>query len=115
MLANTIAATRWERTGTAREILASFPCPEKRPRRLRSYTAVTLKNSIWNASLEIGKWSGKRNEYRHGTYRPPYRRAVILKAKKANLSAKEKEEGRGVMDCIYILMNAIHAPSPLTA
>ena len=73
-----------------------------------------IKNSIWNASLEIGKWSGKRNEYRHGTYRPPYRRAVILKAKKANLSAKEKEEGRGVMDCIYILMNAIHAPSPLT-
>ena len=27
-----------------------------------------IENCIWNASLEIGKWNGKR----HGTYWPPY-------------------------------------------
>ena len=145
MLANTIAmktATRWGRTGSARETLASFPGPAKRPgneativchslrgcdrahdrgRRVhrprrccwgphqsscnplertgfrvsssmltRVYLGMRpdfemlaalsllaassqvrkpeIENSIWNASLEIGK----RNEYRHGTYRPPY-------------------------------------------
>ena len=47
-----------------------------------------IENSIWNASLEIGKWNGKRNEYRHGTYRPPYIRETVrcsYKGKAANV------------------------------